>query len=160
MDEPPSNGGQLRLEDASMASHGKTMEASASPERVWRIWSDVGTWPRWNPDVLSIELEGPFVSGARGKMTTKAGGTHQIMLRNVQPGRSFELETAPIPLGRFQFACEVRPASGGASTISQSISIGGPLGPLYSAMMASRIAASFEPILKGLKAAAETEPTP
>ena len=140
-----------------MASHGKTMEASASPDRVWRIWSDVGTWRHWNPDVLSVELEGPFVSGARGQMTTKAGGTHKITLRNVQAGRSFELETAPIPLGRFLFECELRPASGGASTISQSITIGGPLGPVYSAMMGSRIAAGFEPILSGLKAAAEGE---
>ncbi len=143
-----------------MASHGRTLEASASPERVWRTWSDVSTWPHWNPDVLSVSLEGPFVSGAQGQMTTKAGGTHQITLRDVEPGRSFQLETSPIPLGRFQFACEVRPAGDGASTISQSITIGGPLGPLYSAMMGGRIAQGFEPLLKGLKAAAESEAAP
>jgi uncharacterized protein YndB with AHSA1/START domain len=144
----------------SMASNERTLEASASPERVWRIWSDVSTWPRWNPDVLSISIEGPFASGARGRMTTKAGGTHAITLRDVEPGASFGLETSPIPLGRFHFACRVRPAGAGASTISQSITIGGPLGPLYSAMMGSRIAQGFEPILGGLKAAAEAEAAP
>lgn len=143
-----------------MASHGRTVDTGAAPERVWRIWSDVGTWPTWNPDVLAISLEGPFVTGARGRMTTKAGGTHDITLRDVDPGRSFELETSPIPLGRFHFACQVRPAGEGASSISQSISIHGPLGPLYSAMMGPRIAQGFEPILKGLKAAAESEATP
>ena len=143
-----------------MASHGRTLEASASPERVWRIWSDVSTWPSWNPDVLSVAIDGPFVSGARGQMTTKAGGTHDITLHDVDPGRSFELETSPIPLGRFHFACRVQPAGGGTSTISQTITIGGPLGPLYSAMMGPRIAEGFEPILGGLKAAAEAEPRP
>ena len=143
-----------------MASHGRTLEAAVSPERVWQIWSDVSTWPHWNPDVLSVTLEGPFVSGARGSMTTKAGGTHQITLRDVEPGSSFELETSPIPLGRFHFACRVRPAGAGASTISQSITIHGPLGPLYSAMMGPRIAQGFEPILGGLKAAAEAEVAP
>ena len=143
-----------------MASHGRTLKASASPERVWRIWSDVSTWPHWNPDVLAVLIEGPFVSGAQGQMTTKAGGTHQITLRDVEPGRSFQLETSPIPLGRFHFSCEVRPAGEGASTISQSITIGGPLGPLYSAMMGGRIAQGFEPILNGLKAAAESEAAP
>jgi hypothetical protein len=88
-------------------------------------------------------------------MTTKAGGTHDITLQAVQPGRSFELATSPIPLGRFHFTCEVRPAAQETSTISQSIAIRGPLGPLYSAMMGARIAAGFEPILSGLKAAAE-----
>jgi uncharacterized protein YndB with AHSA1/START domain len=143
-----------------MAAHGRTMRAEASPERVWRIWSDVSTWQRWNPDVLSVTLEGPFVSGARGQMTTKAGGTHDITLQAVQPGRSFELKTSPIPLGRFHFACEVGPVGQDASTISQSITIRGPLGPLYSAMMGPRIAEGFEPILSGLKAAAEAEPAP
>lgn len=142
-----------------MAAHGMNMEANASAERVWRIWSDVGTWPSWNPDVLSIQIEGPFASGTRGEMTTKAGGKHAITLQQVQPGRSFNLETSPIPLGRFTFQCEVRPAGSGASTISQSISIGGPLGPLYSAMMGRRIADSFGPILGGLKAAAESGET-
>jgi uncharacterized protein YndB with AHSA1/START domain len=141
-----------------MASHGRTLETGASPERVWRLWSDVSTWPSWNPDVLSVAIEGPFVSGAHGSMTTKAGGTHAITLRDVDPGRSFELETSPIPLGRFHFACQVQPTGAGASTISQSITIRGPLGPLYSAMMGPRIAEGFEPILGGLKAAAETEP--
>ena len=139
-----------------MAAHGKNMEANASAERVWSIWSDVSTWPRWNPDVLSVQIDGPFASGTRGQMTTKAGGTHAITLQEVQPGRSFNLETSPIPLGRFKFQCEVQPAGSGASTISQSITIGGPLGPLYSAMMGRRIADSFGPILGGLKAAVES----
>lgn len=140
-----------------MAAHGRTLEAKASPERVWRIWSDVGTWPEWNPDVLSIAIDGPFASGTTGQMTTKAGGRHPITLRDVQPGRSFRLETSPIPLGRFDFRCEVGSAAAGAATISQSITIGGPLGAVYSAMMGPRIAAGFEPILAGLKAAAEAE---
>jgi len=139
-----------------MAAHGRTLEAHASPDRVWRIWSDVGTWPEWNPDVLSVAIEGPFASGTRGKMTTRAGGTHEITLQAVEPGRSFQLETSPIPLGRFHFDCEVRPASDGVSTISQRITIRGPLGALYSAMMGPRIAEGFEPILGGLKAAAES----
>src|SRR5258708_30718883 len=106
-----------------MGAHERTMQAGASPERVWRLWSDVSTWPRWNPDVLSVTIEGPFVTGARGRMTTKAGGTHDIALRAVQPGRSFELATSPIPLGRFHFTCEVRPAGQETPTISQSIAI-------------------------------------
>jgi hypothetical protein len=139
-----------------MAAYGRTIEAKASPERVWRIWSDVGTWPAWNPDVLSVSIDGPFASGTDGQMTTKAGGRHAITLRAVQPGRSFRLETSPIPLGRFEFECEVRPSGAGSATISQTVNIRGPLGPVYTAMMGSRIAAGFEPLLAGLRAAAES----
>jgi len=138
-----------------MAAHGRTLETSASPERVWQLWSDVGTWPRWNPDVEAVSLDGPFAAGTTGRMTTRAGGTHAITLTEVQPGRAFHLETSPAPLSTFTFACEVRP-NGGGSTISQSVSMRGPLGGLWSAMMGKRIAEGFEPILGGLKSAAES----
>lgn len=140
-----------------MASFGRSVETHASSERVWNIWSDISTWPHWNPDVVAVSLEGPFVPGTSGSMTTKAGGTHPIRLASVQPGRSFDLETSPIPLGRFTFHCEVVPAGERASRISQSVAIGGPLGPIYSPMMGRRIAEGFEPLLRGLATEAEGE---
>lgn len=139
-----------------MANHGKTLDTTASPERVWRIWSDVSTWPTWNPDVQSVAIDGPFASGTTGKMTTRSGGTHAITLEAVQPGRSFRLETSALPGARFAFQCEVVPSQRGSS-ISQSIAMRGPLAPVFSAMMSKRIAESFVPILSGLKSAAESE---
>jgi hypothetical protein len=74
----------------------------------------------------------------------------------VRPGRSFRLETAAVPLTRFAFLCEVLPAGDGASRISQSVTMKGLLAPVFSPLMGERIAAGFEPILAGLKAAAES----
>src|SRR5947209_5765390 len=91
----------------TVATHERSREADAPAERVWRIWSDPSTWPSWNPDVVSISLDGPFAAGTTGKMTTKAGGTHTIRLAEVQEGRSFQLETAPVPLATFTFRCVV-----------------------------------------------------
>jgi Polyketide cyclase / dehydrase and lipid transport len=138
-----------------MATHERSLETEAAADRVWGIWSDTSTWTHWNPDVVAISLEGPFTAGTTGSMTTRAGGTHAIRLATVEPGRSFDLETSPIPLGRFTFHCQVTPRGERASRISQSVRIGGPLGPVYSAMMGSRIADGFEPLLQGLAAEAE-----
>ena len=142
-----------------MATHERSREADAPAERVWRIWSDPSTWPSWNPDVVAISLDGPFATGTTGKMTTKAGGTHAIRLAEVQEGRSFQLETAPVPLATFAFRCAVAPRGDHASRISQSVTMRGPLGPIFSAMMGRRLADGFEPLLGGLaKAAAGTAP--
>jgi hypothetical protein len=86
-------------------------------------------------------------------MTTGAG-THRIRLEQVVAGRSFDLVTSPVPATTFRFHCEVGRAASG-SRISQSVSISGPLGPVFSRMMGKRIAASFGPILEGLAKAAE-----
>jgi uncharacterized protein YndB with AHSA1/START domain len=46
-----------------------TVETSASPEEIWRLWADVDGWPEWNGDIERIELEGPFAKGSRILMT-------------------------------------------------------------------------------------------
>ena len=135
-------------------AHSRSRETKVPPDQVWRIWSDTSTWAKWNPDVLSVSLDGPFATGTTGEMRTKAGGKHRIRLEGVEPGRRFRLETAVLPASKFSFRCEVAPAEGG-SRISQAIAIGGALGPVFSVVMGERIASSFVPLLDGLANYAE-----
>jgi uncharacterized protein YndB with AHSA1/START domain len=46
-----------------------SIETTASPELIWRQWSDVERWPEWNGDIEMIELQGPFAAGGRITMT-------------------------------------------------------------------------------------------
>src|SRR5207244_10007625 len=110
-----------------MAEQQRSVETKASPEAVWRIWSDTSTWPQWNLDVQAMALNGPFAAGTTGTMKTKQG-TRQIQLTDVVPGKSFRLETTVIPLTRFAFECQVAAGPAGNTTIRQGIRVGGPLG--------------------------------
>jgi uncharacterized protein YndB with AHSA1/START domain len=46
-----------------------SIETSALPEQVWRLWADVDGWPEWNGDIERIELDGSFAAGGRILMT-------------------------------------------------------------------------------------------
>lgn len=46
-----------------------SVETSAAPEEIWRLWADVAGWPEWNADIERIELVGPFAAGGRILMT-------------------------------------------------------------------------------------------
>ncbi|HEV7665555.1 MAG TPA: SRPBCC family protein [Chloroflexota bacterium] len=137
-----------------MAAYGRSRQTRAAPETVWRLWSDTSTWHDWNPNVERMEVNGPFINGTTGVMHTPAGQHHQIELTNIQPGHSFDLQTTVIPLTHFTFHCEVVPHAGG-STISQAVTVSGPLGFIFGPMAGDRIAASFEPLLAGLASKAE-----
>src|SRR6202795_3409211 len=137
-----------------MADNLRSVETSASPAAVWKIWSDTSTWQEWNPDVQSMILNGPFAAGTTGTMRTKQG-TRQVQLADVVPGRSFRLETTVIPLTRFAFECQVSAGPTGKTTISQAIRVGGPLGGLVGGMMGRQIADSFPALLQGLARQAE-----
>src|SRR5260370_32620951 len=107
--------------------YGTSVEPPASPDKVWRVWSDMSTWGEWNPNVSTMDWQGGFVSGSTGVMNTKAGQHHQMRLVDVVPGRSFALETSAVPGTRFRFNCRIEP--GAKTKVSQTVEVGGPLGP-------------------------------
>ena len=56
-----------------------SIETTATPEAVWRLWSDVPRWPEWNGDLEQAELSGPFAAGSTVTMTPH--GQEPIELR-------------------------------------------------------------------------------
>jgi Polyketide cyclase / dehydrase and lipid transport len=59
-----------------------SIETSASPESIWRLWSDVATWSEWNADIERIEISGPFAAGSTIAMTP--AGQDTVDLRIMQ----------------------------------------------------------------------------
>jgi hypothetical protein len=136
-----------------MAAEGRFTVTHASAERVWQIWSDPPTWPQWNPDVVSVALDGPFAVGTTGTMVTRRM-THKIAFTAISPGTSFTLRAKPVPGTILDFTCTIEKLAVG-SRIGQSVMVSGPLSLVMGNPMAKQIAASFDPILAALKARAE-----
>jgi hypothetical protein len=137
-----------------MAEYGTSMETTAAPDRVWKIWSDMSTWGEWNPNVSTMDWTGGFVQGSEGVMNTRAGQHHKMKLAEVQPGRSFVLETRVVPGTMFRFNCKVEPA-GGKTKISQTVEVKGPLGPIMAPMMGPQVSKEFGTLLANLARKAE-----
>ena len=45
------------------------VETTATPEKIWRYWSDTAAWPQWNDGIEKIEIDGPFAVGTMFTMT-------------------------------------------------------------------------------------------
>ncbi|HUE68014.1 MAG TPA: SRPBCC family protein [Candidatus Acidoferrum sp.] len=134
--------------------YGTSVETTAPPEKVWRIWSDMSTWGQWNPNVTTMDWQGGFASGTTGVMNTPSGQHHKMQLVDVQPGRSFALLTAVVPGTRFRFNCRVEPANG-KTKISQTVEVGGPLGPVLGGMLGPQVSKDFPTLLQNLARKAE-----
>ena len=137
-----------------MAEYGTSVETTASPDQVWKIWSDMSTWGDWNPNVSTMDWTGGFVQGSEGVMNTRAGQHHKMKLAEVQPGRFFALETSVVPLTYFRFNCRVE-NPGGKTKISQMVEVKGPLGPLVQGMMGPQVSKEFGTLLANLARRAE-----
>jgi hypothetical protein len=137
-----------------MAEYGTSVVTPASAEKVWKIWSDTSTWGEWNPNVSSMELTGAFASGSSAIMNTRAGQHHKMRILDVQPGRSFALETNVVPGTTFRFNCRIE-AVGGETKISQTVEVKGPLGPILGGMLGPQVSKEFGTLLSNLGKKAE-----
>lgn len=62
-----------------------TVTTTASPADVWALWSDVGSWHRWDPAVEQVAIEGHFAEGAAGTIVFGNGTEAPFVLEIVEP---------------------------------------------------------------------------
>ena len=138
-----------------MAEYGTSVETTASPDEVWKVWSDMSTWGEWNPNVSTMEWQGAFQSGTTGVMNTRAGQHHKMKLLDVVPQQGFALETSVVPLTTFRFNCRIGSAAG-KTTVGQWVEVKGPLGPVLGGMMGPQVSKEFGTLLSNLAKKAES----
>jgi hypothetical protein len=74
-----------------------TLKTSASPEKIWAIWTDVARWSAWDTELLDSHLESAFVLGAVGKLTPKTGRVSPFIISQLSAGNSYTF-TLKLPL--------------------------------------------------------------
>src|SRR6266536_485376 len=66
-----------------------SIETSAAPNEIWRLWADVAGWPAWNSDIERIELVGDFAAGSRIVMTPVGQEPIELRLAETVEPESF-----------------------------------------------------------------------
>ena len=140
-----------------MAFREASLETTAAPATVWRVWSDVNHWPEWNPDMNYSRINGLLKLGATGMINTKSGGRHDVVVTHYEEGRSFELESTALPGTKMAIRATITPNASG-SRITQGFEPRGLLAPLVGAMMSGQILKTFTAVLNGLKRKVEGTP--
>ena len=88
-------------------------------------------------------------------MNTPSGQHHKMQLVDVLPGRSFALLTSVVPGTRFRFNCRIE-ADAGKTRLSQTVEVGGPLGPVMGGMLGPQVSKEFGTLLANLAKKAES----
>lgn len=133
-----------------MAFREASLETTASPAAVWRVWSDVDRWPDWNPDMKEARLDGPLRLGSTGMINTRSGGKHDVVVTHYEEGRSFELESTALPATKMAIRATIAP-TGSGSRITQGFEPRGLLAPIVGPMMSGAILKTFNAVLAALK---------
>jgi len=123
------------------------IEATAPPQLIWALFSDVAGWKTWNPGVEASELEGPFATGSWFTMTPTGADPLRSQLLDVRENECFVDETR---VGELVVTVHHRLTvlNDARTLISYSLSASGP----GAAEVGPMIAADFPDVLSALSA--------
>jgi uncharacterized protein YndB with AHSA1/START domain len=129
-------------------------ETSATPEEVWRHWSDMAAWPQWNDGIEKMEIDGPFAVGTAFTMTPPGDEPIRMLLTEVIPGERF---TDEMDGGDFTVRTvhQLKAADGGRTRIIYRTEIAGPAADQVGAQLGPAITADFPDVLAALAKLAE-----
>ena len=116
-------------------------------------WADMATWPEWNTDTSWVRLDGPFRTGATGKLKPKGGPVTRFVVASLVPGREFT-DVSLLLGARLTFQHLVSVDAAGRTTVAVSVTIAGALAFFWTAVLGKGIANGIDADLARLEAAA------
>jgi hypothetical protein len=123
-------------------------ETTPSRDALWRHWSDVLAWPRWNAGIETITIDGPFEAGTTFTMTPPGEDPVKMTLTEVVPGSRF---TDLADGGSFQVITEHRLEEAGPLTrIVYRTEITGPDADQIGPEIGPQITADFPDVVAAL----------
>jgi hypothetical protein len=138
-----------------MWANEQSVETSAAPEQIWRLWADVAGWPEWNGDIERIELIGPFAVESRILMTPIGDEPVELRITEaVEPDRFVdEADMGEIVVRTVH---EVRRIDPGRVRVTYRMEITGPAADTLGPQIGPEISGDFPQTLAGLVARAES----
>jgi hypothetical protein len=88
-----------------------TVETTASPTAIWKIWEDVDQWKTWDHGIEFSTINGPFKTGTTGTLKPKGGPLVHTVLTVVESLKRFTDEAA-LPFTRIIVSHSLEEADG------------------------------------------------
>jgi uncharacterized protein YndB with AHSA1/START domain len=131
-----------------------SLETTAQPEDVWRVWEDVPGWPRWNGDIERIELVGPFAAGSRIVMTPFGAEPIDLRIADAVENEHF-VDEADLGDVLVRIDHRVERLDSGRARVTYRMEITGPAADSLGPQIGPEISADFPQTLSALVARAE-----
>jgi len=131
-----------------------SVETNAAPETIWKLWTDVGDWPRWNADLDRAELAGPFAPGSAITMFPREDDPIELTIAEAEePGRFVDqADLGPVVVRTVHLVERIEKDR---ARVVYRMEITGPEADTLGSEIGPEIAADFPEVLSKLAALAE-----
>ncbi len=118
-------------------------ETNLEPGAIWQAWAEVEHWQEWNPDIATVELDGPFAAGSTITMAPIGQEPVELRLAEARAGELF-VDEATVAGTVIRTMHRIDPLEEGRVLVVYALHADGPLeqelGPAISADFPETIA--------------------
>lgn len=110
-----------------------TIETTATPTQIWRVWQDVENWKTWDQEIELSRIDGPFQTGTPGSTKFVKTPLFKTLLTQVEP-RKLVVQEAFLFFARvisYQSMSQV----GGKTQVTFQVEIRGPLSFFFACIL-------------------------
>lgn len=111
---------------------------TATPNAIWRLWSDVSVWPTWDEEFERVDLDGEFAVGTGGALHMPEMPPIPFTLTVVEPDVAFE-DVSPFGNANLRFYHRLDSVEGG-TRITHGAEITGEGGPAIAMAIGENLA--------------------
>jgi Polyketide cyclase / dehydrase and lipid transport len=126
---------------------------TASPDRVWALWTDVSTWKTWDKGLKDAELGEPMRRGSKGKITPLSGPSASFTVTEFDPQTSYTFATN-LPLAKLTVRRTIIGTS--PTRFRHDVSFSGPMGGVFAKRFGPGFRKALPPTMREIAALAES----
>lgn len=129
------------------------IEIKATADNIFEFYTDISSWPQWDPEVEYVKLSKGLVFGSKGILKPQKGPKASIEITELTLGKSFTV-SSKLPLCKMSFKHEITEQQG-ASIVSHSVTFTGPLSFVFKSLIGKSLRTTLPNTLSSLKKYAE-----
>lgn len=129
------------------------IETEATKEQIWKVWSDVQNWNKWDNEVKSSEIKGKFEQGTIGILKPKNGPKSKFKLEYVNYPIEF-ISRSSLPLAKMDVTHKLTEING-KLFLTHGVEIRGVTSFLFSKIIGKKIIEELPKALRNLSKMAE-----
>ena len=127
----------------------ESISITASADAIFSVYEDVANWPKWDKEVISSMLNGPFEVGTTGEIVPNGEPRSAITLTEATKDKSFTVE-CKLPLCKMHFIHELTEVDDATTVVNKAV-FTGLLAPLFKRLIEPKLKGGISSSLENLK---------
>jgi hypothetical protein len=130
-----------------------TVETTASPDKIWAVWTDVQNWKTWDTGLKEASMNVPFTLNAKGTILSLENRKSTFKIVAFEQGKMYTFKTN-LPLGGL-YVKRFLEVKNGRTYFTHEVWFSGLTGGVFANMFGEKFKQMLPEVMENIKKIAE-----